>query len=354
MTRLAETTYSPTPPEVDADRGLLRGVKLLGERSKNNRLYSREVRDAAAPLYEGSKIYLDHARQGGERSYRDWAGVITESESRADGIYGTVKLRKQSDVFAGIVEAAQEFPDAIGFSHVADGATHFDDSGVEIVESIERVFSVDLVTDPATTRGFFESETKAMTKTVREILESVPKNTKRRGLLREMVDAGEMPSDMPVEVEETADPAEEVAAALEKAAVAVLRKLFAGDIEADAAIAEIKKILGMKEEATGDSEPEDAPPVEESEQFQAIAKRLLLVESELKESRAKAALLESGVEPTAPRVKAVASADDAAALIESWAPDAGDSLPNQSPPKHRSEPMGEDAIRELFKSVSRS
>lgn len=332
MSKLSETTFQTQPPEVDAEAGVLRGVKLLGTNSKNNRIYSEAVRREALPLYKGRKVYIDHQAEPGDRRLNDWAGKITEAENRPDGIYGTVKLRKQSPHFAGIIEAAQDFDGDIGFSHVADGQTRMD-GDTEIVEAIREVFSVDLVTDPATTAGMFESEGRQMPKTVKEIAKAAP-DSKWGKLLKEMADDGAIAGDMPVEVAAEADPAAEVAAALEKAAVAVLKKLFAGEIDEAAAMAEIKKILGMKEEATDapeeSSKPE--PPTEESIKLAAMAKKLALME-------AKTALLESGREASEVQIHAVASAPETArkALIETW-PVKGSTAPSEpSPPAYGGE-----------------
>ncbi|QDU55783.1 hypothetical protein [Aeoliella mucimassa] len=156
-TRLREIAKATTAPKVDEAAGMLYAAKLLGEHSKNGRRYPRRTREGAVGMYAGKKIYLDHAGvASGERSYDRWVGTITRAYNRADGIYGDVKLRKKSPHYESIIEAATDFSNQFGFSHVADGSTRFED-GIEVVESISDVFSVDIVTDPAHGGGLFES-----------------------------------------------------------------------------------------------------------------------------------------------------------------------------------------------------
>ena len=69
MANLRETVYLESAPNVDAEAGVLRGVKLLGMESRNKRRYKREGMQKAVSLYEGLKIYVDHPSRddaGGE------------------------------------------------------------------------------------------------------------------------------------------------------------------------------------------------------------------------------------------------------------------------------------------------
>lgn len=358
MAKLSEVVYLESTP--DASDGVLRGVKLLGENSRNNRRYGKEVREAAAPMYRGKKVYIDHARESGDRSYDRWAGTVIEAYNREDGIYGDVKLRQKSPYFDGILEAVKDFPKDVGFSHVADGETRMEGT-TEVVESIREVFSVDLVTDPATTGGFFESvRTKTMTKTVKQILETADKRGKWAKLLREMEGEGMVPGDMAVEAPEEADPAEEVKLALEKAAMAVLKKWFAGDIEEAAAISEIKKIAGMKDEAAPESDAPEAPapaePAEESSELDALKRDLAKLQEAKALTDAKSLLLESGIDPTEARIKTLARTPESEQgdLLESWPTlsEATPEWPVRSAPKHMDEsvPQSKEDFRALLRS----
>jgi hypothetical protein len=157
LTRFSERTASRG--RVDREGGAIRGVKLLGTKSANDREYTQAALRNAVKLYDGKKVYLDHPdreRMGTERKFRDWVGVIENPQYRSDGIYADIRLRKQSPLFAEVIEAAESFDGFFGMSHVAAGRSRLE-NGTEIVEEIGDVFSVDIVTDPATNAGLFES-----------------------------------------------------------------------------------------------------------------------------------------------------------------------------------------------------
>ncbi|MCY2964859.1 MAG: hypothetical protein NT069_14680, partial [Planctomycetota bacterium] len=69
-----------------------------------------------------------------------------------------------------IAEAAERNPCRFGLSHNAVGRVIQRD-GQFIVESIDRVHSVDIVQNPATSLGLFESENPPMTATLQELCE---------------------------------------------------------------------------------------------------------------------------------------------------------------------------------------
>lgn len=144
---------------VDRAGGWLRGVKLVGGTSRNGRRYPGDTLSSAVELYRGKKVYVDHPKPSdfeADRSVRDWVGTIHNPRFEAGAIYGDVLLRKASPMFEEIVEMAELHSSALGFSHVADGDSHHD-GGIEVIDRIKAVYSVDLVTEPATTSGLFES-----------------------------------------------------------------------------------------------------------------------------------------------------------------------------------------------------
>jgi hypothetical protein len=152
---------------VDADAGVIRGVKLLGLQSDNGRRYPEAVIRAAAPKYEGVRVFVNHPPHGGmsDRPFQDWAGVVENVRARPDGLYGDLRLRKQGRHFHEIIEGAQQFNGAWGMSHVASIDSDFR-GGVEHVSRIVEVYSVDVVCEPATTSGVFESRSAMIEETV--------------------------------------------------------------------------------------------------------------------------------------------------------------------------------------------
>lgn len=139
--------------------GVLRGVKLLGPTSRNGRRYLPEALAAAAPLYEGAKVNVNHAGGGplAARDYRDRIGVIRAVESRADGLYGDLHFNPRHALAGQLLWDAEHAPENVGLSHNVQARTHRDGEQT-VVEAIIHVQSVDLVADPATTQGLFESE----------------------------------------------------------------------------------------------------------------------------------------------------------------------------------------------------
>src|SRR5262245_35101259 len=55
-----EFTCSPAGLRVDRELGVIYGVKVLGRKSGNGPIYPQSVTSRALPMYEGSKVNLDH------------------------------------------------------------------------------------------------------------------------------------------------------------------------------------------------------------------------------------------------------------------------------------------------------
>ena len=144
---------------VDKAAGVIHDVRIIGSKSRNRRTYTHDALQAAAPKYEGVHVNVNHPKSSEmseDRHFGDWAGVLKNVTYRDGALFGDLHLRRESRWFAQIVEAAADFPNSFGLSHVADGDSRFD-SGEEVVDSIDRVFSVDIVLNPATNSGLFES-----------------------------------------------------------------------------------------------------------------------------------------------------------------------------------------------------
>lgn len=308
--RLCEKVFLNAAPRIDAEKGILYGIKLLGRESSNNRIYGRQVMEAAVPLYTGKKIYIDHPQgpRGGtpDRSVERWAGTIQNARYENEGVYGDIKLRKKSPFFEGILEAATEFPKDVGFSHIADGETRLE-GDTEIVESIREVFSVDLVTDPATTAGMYES--KRSKRTIKQAVESLPEGTARTHLI-EMMDGGYIDGSMSMNEPEKTDPQTQIMTAFQAVldvVLEVLRSQMATKQEPP--VAEVDPEVEPEEEIPVEKKPEE----EEALAFESMRWKVAELE-------AKTLLLESGREASPVRVKALAATAEAerAELLESW------------------------------------
>jgi hypothetical protein len=144
---------------VDREAGFIRGVKILGLESKNGRTYPKETAARAVPLYEGSRVNIDHPK-GSPSSPRDYASRIgslvnVRVEHGDGGLRGDFHFNPKHALAEQLIWDAEHAPENVGFSHNVEAKTSRRDGRV-IVEEITRVQSVDLVADPATTRGLFE------------------------------------------------------------------------------------------------------------------------------------------------------------------------------------------------------
>ncbi len=157
---LQEITNTPRRDvRIDREVGVLYGVKIIGRSSRNGRLYPNETLQEAIPLYENSKVNLDHPEgdPNRPRSYQDRFGVIRNVTLREnDGLYADFRFNPKHSVAEQLLWDAQNAPENVGFSHNVEAIIRQEDGQV-VVEKILAVRSVDLVADPATTSGLFET-----------------------------------------------------------------------------------------------------------------------------------------------------------------------------------------------------
>lgn len=145
---------------VDAGRGVLRGVKLLGLRSRNGRRYEEGALAKSIGLYEGAKVNVNHPARDplAPRDYRDRLGVVRNVRMEAGaGLFGDLHYNPSHTLAEQLAWDAEHAPENVGLSHNVLARTRRE-AGEVVVEAITRVQSVDLVADPATTSGLFEQE----------------------------------------------------------------------------------------------------------------------------------------------------------------------------------------------------
>lgn len=135
------------------EENVFRNVVILGNTSKNGRTYSPEAMTKALPLYEGLPCYIDHDRSGkGIRSYRDRIGFVQNARLVEGKVRADFVMNPHMALAESVLWDAKHGSKRIGFSHSAMGRMS---PGTKIVEHIEPT-SVDIVSDPATTKSFFE------------------------------------------------------------------------------------------------------------------------------------------------------------------------------------------------------
>ncbi len=159
---LSEATFREAK---DGSPAVIQNLVILGSESKNKRTYTAEcMRNAVASgIYEGCQGYVNHPNEEeirlGRRDVMHLAGQFTrlvfhESEMKVRGDFEVIPNDSAGAKFLNI---ARSMPNVAGLSHNVI-ATARTEGNIEIIESIDSVQSVDLVSCPATTNGMFEAE----------------------------------------------------------------------------------------------------------------------------------------------------------------------------------------------------
>jgi len=144
---------------VDRQAGLIPGVKILGlESPSKGRSYTPEALRGAIGLYEGRKVFIDHQTDNKQpRSYRDAFGAFEGVRfQEGQGLFGNLRFNPKHADAESLMWWAENMPNGVGMSHDAFGKKA-DRNGRQVIESITAVNSVDLVANPATNKGLFES-----------------------------------------------------------------------------------------------------------------------------------------------------------------------------------------------------
>lgn len=165
-TELSEQVES-IPSGVDREKGVISDVKIVGLSSPSKRRrYEPAALKNAMHLYEGARVNINHqsaADRGDPRRYEDRIGRIKGVYFReGEGLYARELQFNTAHPWAeSLVWWAHYDPNGVGLSHSANGQTRTE-KGVQVVESILEVFSVDLVGEAATTNGLYEGEPQSI------------------------------------------------------------------------------------------------------------------------------------------------------------------------------------------------
>lgn len=146
---------------IDTEAGVIYGVKVLGPKSRNGRVYEDTAIRRAVPMYEGVTVNLNHQRiESGSRAVPDrqiqdrW-GVLRNARYAEGSVYADLHYLKNHPMTPQLIEAADRFPDTFGLSHDAAGDEQVIDGERRVIELFE-IRSVDVVAEPATNNGLFE------------------------------------------------------------------------------------------------------------------------------------------------------------------------------------------------------
>jgi hypothetical protein len=338
--------------KIDRDAGIIRGVRVIGLESKNGRRYLKEAVLAAAPLYEGARVYLDHQEKG-ERSVNSrWGRLINVREAEDGGLRADLEYLKDHPLTGAILEAAERFED-IGLSHDSLGRSRMQE-GERVVYEIVEVNSVDLVEKPATTSNLWES-----TVSKKKFLEVLKEHGSEVAVAKQLFDrltemAGENPDAMSQLDLTEVDAGEAGAAADDQVKTGLRQAMLAildNDDDSATTIKKLRVLLAAQDKMTSDPAavaPELAAMEEATkkvcESIARIETRLQFLESTKLPSAADKfqKLLESSQRDATPeRLRLLESCPEAdrEALIKSWPAKA--KRPDTSPPKYSGAPEGD-------------
>jgi len=158
---LIEMVRGTGPIAVDRENGIIRGVKVLGYESKRGHTYTKTAVTKARGMYEGRAVNIDHdehGKEGNARNLEKRFGRLQNVRESGDGLYADLHYLKAHPMADRVCESAERMPDVMGLSQHAFGR-EVKRGGKTYIEEITHVRSVDLVSDPATTKGLFEDAT---------------------------------------------------------------------------------------------------------------------------------------------------------------------------------------------------
>src|SRR5262245_47856743 len=153
---LFEAARAGGTPRVDREAGIVYGVKVLGRSSKNGHEYAQD--SLALSLLEGKNVGSNHRARGKDADVEGRFGQLRGAVRRADGWYADLHCLTTHPMTARVMEAAEKMPGLFGLSILGDGRK-IRRGGKLVVESVTSLESVDLVADPATVAGLYESQT---------------------------------------------------------------------------------------------------------------------------------------------------------------------------------------------------
>ncbi len=266
-TRLEER-FAYTGGRVDRNgpRPIVRDVLLCGPTSANRRRYKKEAfAGERVKKYDGRPVYLNHGDGRTGRNYEARIAKVINPRLRADGMpIGDLEVRPKHPYAEVFLDDAEHDAKSLGMSHVAHCQTKRGRDGWEDVHAVEEVESVDVVLDPATTKGLFEG--RKVPTTLRAVIESVrPKLTgERASFARKLLLLAEDDAamgdimDSPVETpDEGTDPDQAIDDAFKQAMHAQVDALLEDSHSLAEFLSKIRELYKSRAKILGKAEPKD-------------------------------------------------------------------------------------------------
>lgn len=165
-----------------AGSNTIKGVKIIGTESLNGRRYPIEVLEKCYKLYEGALVNINHKLGAEGRDYTDRIGRVVNVRCESDGLYGDLVYNPHHRDAKSLEWWAENDQNAVGLSHMAQVRSKWTPEGVEEVTDIVKVESVDLVANPATTKGLMESELPSKDVTEEDFFDMIAKRMEARAV----------------------------------------------------------------------------------------------------------------------------------------------------------------------------
>lgn len=263
---------------------VVRGVLLCGTTSANRRRYKPSAFGPAdRKRYEGRPIFIDHGDSRKSRGFRDKLAWVEnerrDSQGRPIGDIGVNPKHDQAEPFLWL---AEHKPDQCGMSHVAHCNTVTSSDGWEDVTEVVDVESVDVVVDPATTKGLYENRNRnrTMPLTVKALCESLVKHPKIKSSvvlplkkLAEMDGMDGAYSTMDAPPEDEAEPGDGVKDAFSSAIAHLADQALDGEMDLKEALTKIKELIASHHKVSGKGGKEEPEEEEAGEEEAAESKR---------------------------------------------------------------------------------
>lgn len=148
--------------EASQDGLLVQGIAIHGRRSRNGRVYSDRAMRSIAEQADGMRAFADHpsGNRDAVRPVADLIGRIRRPRVVADRIRADLRV-VDAPPWRDLLPALREDDFGVGFSIRATGRVERQEDGPDMVEDVEELKAVELVSKPATLRGLQESLTEA-------------------------------------------------------------------------------------------------------------------------------------------------------------------------------------------------
>lgn len=236
--------------KVNREGGYIDGVLICGFESANNREYLQGSFGTGS-MYEGRPVYSNHNKEREQRRVEDKIGWFSNVVIEGGKPYGRFNVMKSHSLADMVFEAAERNPALLGMSHIARCKTKRI-NGKEKIESVQSVESIDLVAEPATTHGFFESQGNTMK--ISELTAWLGENKGSSEQIGQVKQLAEMEGMGAVEIDAPAGADDAVGGAFKSAMYSII-DMYPDKLDAPGVLSKLKDVMKAHGKMTDKPEP---------------------------------------------------------------------------------------------------